>query len=354
MNRNDRIQPLLQSWVDRRLATASDDLLAEVMREIDTVSQRRTTAPSWLSLSHVTAWVTVAAAMVMLATAIGLYVANQTGHRPSIPGPAATPTATPWQVNATPAQIVDGLIAAWNGHQGEPDLETFYAEDARVWLVEEDRSIAAGDEIRAWMAKPTHDESSRGELHRDGIVLQQGTYLAATMWAGNPGGGVWSKPDSVVWVLDLTQDNLVQRQYVFSVTDDGMLGWDGPPSAEGYANEQIVGALDTALAALNGHDGTAHAASFTDDGAWRLAVAADPWSEQYIGRDAIATTTENRAGIDFHVTRGEQVLDVGSLVLYPWTMSGTLGNADGFAVIREGGDYQTQRSWIGAEWVVGR
>jgi hypothetical protein len=352
MNRNDRIQPLLQSWVDHRLATASDDLLAEVMREVETVSQRRTAAPSWLSLSHVTAGVTVAAVMVMLATAIGLYVANQTGHRPPVPGPAATPTATPWQVNATPAQIVTYLMEAWNGSD-ERALTSFYAEGARVWLVEENRSIAAGDEIRAWMAEPTHDESARGELWGAGTVLQQGPYLAALMWASNH-GSAWSKPDSVVWVLDLTEDNLVQRQYVFSVTDDGMFGWDGPSDAEGSANDEIVNALDTALEAMNSHDGAAHAASFTDDGAWRLAVAADPWSEQYIGRDAIAATTVDRAGIDFHVIRGEKVLDVGSLILYPWTMSGTLGNAEGFAVIEEGGNYQAGQSWIAAEWVVGR
>ncbi len=350
MNRNDSIRPLLQTWADDRLEPTSEGLLAQVMREVDTVSQRTTTSPSWLNLSQ-TALAAAAIVMVVLASAIGAYVATQVGSKTQVPGPAATADATPWQATASPTQIVDGLIATWNEH-ATADSPSAYAPDARLRLVRDDTEVVGRDDIAAWV-----DASSRGRLEREGAVQQQGLFLAVPIWVFwdmEPPGRV-SSQTSMVWVLRMSDSGLVERQYVFSLAGDPRFGWDGPPSAVGAANDWIVQRFDAQLSALNRHDGEAYAAFFVADATWWLrdVEAFDRWDGAWAGRENLrnAASGSNHPGLEMHRTGLMQ--DVGSFVLYPCTLSDVQGYAKGFTVALLAGDYMTRSTdIIGEQWTI--
>ncbi len=349
MKRNETIRPLLQAWVDDRLEPTSEDLLAQVMREVDTVSQRTTTWSSWLHLSQ-TALAATAVVMVLLASAIGAYVASQAGSKTHVVGPAPTADATPWQATANPTQIVDALIATWNEHAAG-DSPTAYAPDARLRLVREDTEVAGRVDIAAWI-----DASSRGRLVRQGAVQQEGSFLAVPIWM------FWdleppaiASATSMVWVLRMSDSGLVERQYVFSLAGDPLLGWDGPPSSVGAANDWIVQRFDAQLSALNRHDGEAYAAFFVADATWWLrdSEAFDRWDGAYVGRENLRDAASGSTSPGFQMQRTGLMQDVGSFVLYPCAMADAQGRAQGFTVALLAGDYISRSTAIiGDQWTI--
>ena len=109
----------------------------------------------------------------------------------------------------------------------------------------------------------------------------------------------------------------------------------------------MEGLVDGELAAMNAFDGAENAAYFGAVGVWRITLS-DSWEETYAGREAIATTTEEREAVEFHVTRTGAILQLGNTAVYPWTMTDTLGEAEGMVVIE-----LTPDGLIGVELVVG-
>lgn len=92
MTSNDRIEPVLQSWMARNAPPTPPDLLLRVLSEVDTMSQRTRTWPiGWLSATHLPVLATVTAVVAIIAVAAGLFFVN--GSAPA-PGANATPTAT--------------------------------------------------------------------------------------------------------------------------------------------------------------------------------------------------------------------------------------------------------------------
>jgi hypothetical protein len=118
MTREDGLDPILQPWMQRNAPPAPDDLLPRVMREVETVSQRTRTWPSFLAFSPAGTWAGVAAA-VILAVAAGWMLLG--GHGPFVGGPNASATPTPAPAPAG-AEVHSGTDPIGDAVDGLPDI----------------------------------------------------------------------------------------------------------------------------------------------------------------------------------------------------------------------------------------
>jgi hypothetical protein len=340
MSRDDELEPILRPWMERNAPDAPPDLLLRVMREVDTMSEReRTGGRSWLSLfstSPATGWILAAAAVAVMAIAVGFFIANLPGT-PSA-GPGATPTPA---VTSDPTTVVDPLIAGWNSGDGA-QAGRYYSTGAEARF-----AIDSGDYTEAYLGQSTiaAEVASRASIGftitRTGDVMRQGAFVAFPLiWESSTGNG------EGVAILEVATNGLVTRHYVFGAST----ATPARQSVVLHAGSQAA-FLDAELRTLNAHDGEANASQYAEGAEWRLGLGSGAWTEVYVGRDAIAATTEERAGIAFKVTRTGNMVSQGSFVLYPWTYTSSAGSGEGIVVFQ-----LPDQGFLGItrQWVIGR
>jgi len=310
----------LRSWVDRHASTPPDGLLAEVMREVETTIQRPTGWMQRLHRSSMLAWAGAAAVVVLLTVIVGLSWSPSTPVGPQ-PGADVTPDASIVRTPAptasvdlpSPGQVVDELIASWNARD-ELARVNLYAPTARMIDLAND----------TWSAVPAPSLAENETVARTGPMLLQGRFLVTGLTYAS------GAPDRIL-MLRLSADRLIEREYVLPVPTSS--GGGGQPSPTvGAAAVGMEGLVDGELAAMNAFDGAANAAHFVAEGVWRITLS-DSWEETYAGREAIAATTAGREAVEFHVTRTGAILQLGNIAVYPWTMTDTLGEAEGMVIL---------------------
>ncbi len=328
MTRDEGVDPILQPWMARNAPAAPDDLLPRVMREVDTMSQRTTTWPRFLTATHTTTWVAVTAVVAILAVSIGAYLIS---NRAAPVGTTQTPSPTPATGATAPttvAQLVDANIAATNAYDANA-VDNLYLADATL-------RIASGwpswtekydglDQIKATVAD---DASIDFTLTRTGSVLENGPYAAhAFTYAGTAGDGYG-------FAVYLISDLKIRHQWNILLA-----GAPPAPPTEWEGTGWATNVIDDAFTAWSaGGDGAAGAALYAVNGDLRyngdarFAISSSDFNEVYLGRDAISQTIRERGTVNFKITRTGAVIRYGDLYICAGTYRSDTGSGKMFAV----------------------
>jgi hypothetical protein len=150
MRRDIDIEPLLSPWMERQARSAPDDLLPRVMREVGTMSQESTTIRAWLYPSSTVGWMTGGIAVVAMAIALGVFLANLRGlpaGEPSSPSPEAT--------SSSAARTIVELDPVGDATADAPDIvavsTTRIPADEVVLKIELAEPMTPGTEVRVYL-----------------------------------------------------------------------------------------------------------------------------------------------------------------------------------------------------------
>ncbi len=122
-----------------------------------------------------------------------------------------------------------------------------------------------------------------------------------------------------------------------------------PTASTAVAPTTVIELIDANIAAWNAHDGDAAVGFYTTDASLRIAVGSPTWTETYDGQAQIKATVDERAGVDFTVTR------TGIVLAKPWSAdafyagtalryTSSIGGGYGVAVYRIA-DMRIQSQW---------
>lgn len=207
MNRNDDIESLLSPWMSRQGRRAPDDLLLRVMWEVETMSQESMAIRVGILRSSLVGWVVGGLAVITMAVATGLLIANLRAGpagAPGSPSPTAAPTWATWTVRETDA-VGDVTVP----DMGAPDIPGIgglpgNAPDivavgiSRVsWdnlfrlEIELTERMAEGTELQVWL-----ETNGAGPYHGNGPLPMEGGPESCNGWFMEEAVGI--RPDGSV------------------------------------------------------------------------------------------------------------------------------------------------------------
>jgi hypothetical protein len=323
------VRGLLQSWLDQRASTSSSDLLFQVMREVETVEQKGSTRAwiSWFADSPAAGWMMATAAVAVLAVAVVVFVSNPFGTAPpagggATPTPTATvePTPTPYPtpLPLSTEGLVDQLLADWNAGDYEAAMQIYSPVASFRWADNQggwNREASGAAQIKETFA------GTDVTFTRTGSMVQQGSWVAVPVTYELDG-----RQGDAIAVLEV-RNGFVPYHFVFGADQS-------PVSAAQPASEAIVQVVDGLTAALNAHDGEAHASFFASTGQMRDFVNQGVAPFEYLSQAAIAEYTVAGSEANFHLVRAGAVLQEGAFAIVPWTASWTNRTAAGVTVLQ--------------------
>lgn len=349
MTRSDDLELILRPWLERNAPPAPDDLLPRVMREVDTMSQRTRTWPSFLATTPVGGWLAAAAVVTVLAAAIGLLVFGPNGSPVGGPNPTATPTVrttpspSPVPSFAPPAsaqEAIDGNIAAWTAADAL-QAHLYYATSSYLRIANTSADFTENYEGLAAIATTIGDPGRTGcTISRTGAIFHQGSYWANPFRYACNG----TRLDGFA-IYHIGSDNRIAIQWA-------VVRSTSKPTDPAAAPQSVLTFLDAHDAATNREDYEALDATYaaTADSRASIGNVTGRWTEIHSGIDAISEYHASGAAVDFRVARTGAVVQVGDLFAFPARYSeadGTQG--DTIAVLRLNPD----RTEILNEWVFG-